>query len=299
MNQQRILDILWGGAVADAIGNPLEFKAEVTHADFLKAATSPVLRISDDTQMTLFALEAMLGDHGPRSALVRWYETQGYIRPRPYSEGLLRFQSLYAREAPGATCMRSCSAIAAGKEVQNDSKGNGTVMRAGAVAIFGLLRGFSRESVWDYARQDALLTHHHPFAWQSSVILCDILFSLIEGAELPLAILAAETIPGCEEVAAICSSMLGRRRFEAMRSRRCGWVAEEALALALGSALHADQDYLSIVKMACQGVSSDSDTVAGIAGQLSAAMGMPPSQRLRDRIVAKDALLHIQEALLR
>lgn len=298
-------NVIWGGAVADAIGNPLEFKSTVTDKDFgVVAAGKGPLMISDDTQMTLFLMEALLGGTDPKTALLRWYATQRASKKMAamgsvdYTNGLMKFKSMHHVEAPGGTCMGSCATLSNGWEVMNDSKGNGTVMRAAPFALMGILDGVAGGWVRAAAKADALLTHKHPFAWMSSVLLCEIYLNIYKG--LPLGMAVTTSIRDLPEVdsyiANMVLAMFSRQDYDKLRSRRCGWVAEEALALAIGSVLHHDT-YLTVVKAACQGVSSDSDTVAGIAGGLAAAVGMHPCSTLKDRVVAKDAIKYITDLI--
>lgn len=294
MKKSILSEVLWGGAVADAIGNPLEFKATVTDQDFHSSVNQKKLMISDDTQMSLFAYEALHLTGNTNSAYSRWYVTQLQSTPRLVgAEGLLSFKSLYHREAPGTTCMRSCDALAKGKPVQNNSKGNGTVMRVAPIAVVAYLENWTDEAAYLMAKEDALLTHKHPFAWQSSVLLTSIYLSLFRGNPLPVAILTAVSkLPSCAEVGKLVTSIMNVGNYNLMRSRRCGWIAEEALALAVGANLHC-HGYLNVVREACQGSSSDSDTVAGIAGSLSAAMGGPAPDILQHKVASSDAIEYI------
>lgn len=293
MSSVILSDVLWGSAIADAIGNPLEFIPLVSDGDFNASVNSRSLAISDDTQMSLFAYEALVANFDTRGAYLRWYDTQRLKTPSAGATGLLKFKSLYKSEAPGTTCLRSCSAMSSGKPVINDSKGNGTVMRVSPVAVVAYLRGLESESAYLLAKSDALQTHKHPFAWQSSVLLTAVYLNIFNGSPLPVAVMnAAQQLPSCSEVGGLMLSMFDKDQYRALRSRRCGWVAEEALALAIGANLHCT-GYLNIVRDACQGVSCDSDTVAGIAGGIAAATGQPPPDRLKNKVAATDAIEYI------
>lgn len=293
MTKDRLFETLWGGAVADAIGNPLEFQTHVTDGDFLKASNADWLAISDDTQMSLFAYEALFTRESTSGACLRWYQTQCLPKPPSEARGLLAFKSLYRREAPGGTCMSSCAALAKGQVVVNNSKGNGTVMRVAPIAVVSHLLGKSDEAAYLLAKDDALETHKHPFAWQSSVLLTSIYLNLFRGSPLPVAILnAIKALPSCSDVGMLVASMSNKRSYEALRSRRCGWVAEEALALAVGANLHCT-GYINVVREACQGYSSDSDTVAGIAGTIAAALGYVAPDALKRKLAATDAIEYI------
>src|SRR5690349_19147374 len=108
-NQLR--DILISGAVADALGADIEFMPNPTKDDFLHEVngTHP-LRITDDTQMSLFTAEALLKGykkHAFKAAYLRWYQTQ-IGRPLARANySLLEEPMLYSQRAPGNTCMDS------------------------------------------------------------------------------------------------------------------------------------------------------------------------------------------------
>jgi ADP-ribosylglycohydrolase len=67
-----------------------------------------------------------------------------------------------------------------------------------------------------------------------------------------------------------------------------GWVAEEALALAVGAVAGAT-DYMDAIR-AANYIGGDSDTVAGIAGGLAAGTGMLPPPHLCAKINLRDAI---------
>ena len=195
--RDRVLGCLLGGAVGDALGYPVEFLSEPeilrqygpTGIKTLAQAGSPA-RVSDDTQMTLFAANAWIygcsGEGWDIStawlAYREWLGTQGdesrMGKPRMWIYGDRR---LHARRAPGNTCLSAIRFSDRGgtmKNPVNNSKGCGTVMRA---APYGLMPG-SREAAMERAAADAALTHGHPLAWGSSAWLAACVHALVEGA---------------------------------------------------------------------------------------------------------------------
>lgn len=126
---QCVRGCLYGGALGDAFGLPIEFKSLNTiraeHGPF--GLTEPLLHngqliVSDDTQMTLFTLEGIIRglqrnvneplNEEIRLAYVDWLSTQ----PDSGFEGQLRGsialeKALQFSRAPGHTCI---SAIRAG-----------------------------------------------------------------------------------------------------------------------------------------------------------------------------------------
>ncbi len=129
MYRSRVRGCLLGGAVGDALGYPIEFtsldRIRATHGPRGVTGCTPddlgaVGPVSDDTQMTLFTVEALITAHARerekgiggawplllREAYERWLETQS--RPAPAdrtTSGLLAEPWLYARRAPGNACL--------------------------------------------------------------------------------------------------------------------------------------------------------------------------------------------------
>ncbi len=302
INRNLALATLWGGAIADAIGNPLEFKNEVTPKDVAHASSAPVLYPSDDTQMTLFTYEGLLKGWGPSEPSLAWYETQRRALKSASGPGLRAFKTMYSVEAPGATCMSSCARLFAGLPVENDSKGNGTVMRAAPFAVWAYLNRLPLERAYLAAKEDALVTHKHPAAAASSVALVNIMISLFDGAPLMPAVFQALGDAKCFDDTSdlwpvyLC---LDKTNYLELRSRgRAGWVAEEALALAIGANLHSKPNtFMEVVTQACCGIGIDSDTVAGIAGSIAAARGLEPTTNFRKRLYSADAIQYIADSL--
>ncbi|GIH99836.1 ADP-ribosylglycohydrolase family protein [Planobispora takensis] len=162
----RVRGCLLGGAVGDALGNPVEFMSlGQIRSRFGPAGLTEMIEteITDDTQMTLFTAEGLIrarlhdGDAltAVREAYLRWLDTQAHAAPYSgeagFRTGWLRTQKwLYARRAPGNACLSGLgSGIVppppgsplAGSPLDHGpvnprSKGCGTVMRS---APFGLL----------------------------------------------------------------------------------------------------------------------------------------------------------------
>lgn len=124
MYRSRVRGCLLGGAVGDALGYPIEFtsldRIRASHGQrgvtgYVSGAHGALGLISDDTQMTLFTVEALITAHARerakgiggawsmllRQAYERWLETQS--KPAPgdsATSGLIAEPWLYARRAP-------------------------------------------------------------------------------------------------------------------------------------------------------------------------------------------------------
>jgi ADP-ribosylglycohydrolase len=262
-------EVVMGVALGDALGNRLEFLAAPNDDDFQAQLALPLI-VSDDTQMMLFSLEAMKSGRTYADAYRRWYSTQG---PVGTGDGLLGFPEMYDIQAPGMTCMASCKALCRGVPVVNDSKGNGTVMRCAHIPYLGRLAGMSLARVVAQARDDAETTHRHPFAAMSSMLLVALHWGLMDGLSVPEAALSAIDAVAVDPASArLCRSVLDPDAYQEMRTRLGGWVAEEALALAIGAVVH-NANYLHAIRSAVT-FSGDSDTVGAIAGGIAAGAGM-------------------------
>lgn len=290
--RDRVLGCLLGGAVGDALGYPVEFLSEPeilrqyvpAGIQTLAQAGSPA-RVSDDTQMTLFAANAWIygcsGEGWDIStawlAYREWLGTQGdesrMGKPRMWIYGDRR---LHARRAPGNTCLSAIRSSDQGGTLENpvnNSKGCGTVMRA---APYGLMPG-SRETAMERAAADAALTHGHPLAWGSSAWLAACVHALVEGAgpladrvadiKLPQRLNPDGTLLALVQKAIALANREDVTDLEAIHALGEGWVAEEALAIALFCALRHRDDFAAALRAAVNH-QGDSDSTGAICGNI-------------------------------
>lgn len=295
---------LLGGAIGDALGYPVEFirgdQIEWKHGkvapERLDFDGKTPARISDDTQMTLFTAEglmrarARLDDRGMcsvpsvmASALLRWYETQGGKIASAGDRGwLVDERGLHALRAPGNTCMSALAALAQGgglpsvESPPNDSKGCGAVMR---VAPLGLGAN-SRESAWELARDQGVITHGHPSGYLSAAYFAAVIHDLARGASLADAAAGADALlaaaAGREELVAVLAkardlATRGQPSMATIESLGGGWTGEEALAIAMLCASTYDPDEPRAFEQAlwrAAAHSGDSDSTAAITGNL-------------------------------
>ncbi len=296
-------NIFAGIAVGDAIGVPLEFNRNITEAQYCQSRDAKVLTISDDTQMTLFCAEAMskvgVNVGSAKKCLTKgytdWFLTQMDDTNCTGKTGLLQFDSLYRRVAPGITCMTSLFELIHGVPVKNDSKGCGTVMRCAPIAAWALKNNIAPELAYKIAKIDAELTHKHPYTGQCSAVLVGIYLNIAADPDFDLyqAVMLAisyvgEVIHVDESISTLLLSVFSEETHRANRKMLGGWVAEEALALAIGAVAH-NQDYLTVIKDAVM-IDGDSDSVGSIAGGLAVAMGMIVPESYLERLDALDAI---------
>jgi ADP-ribosylglycohydrolase len=306
----RVRGCLLGGAIGDALGGPVEFddgrSIVAKHPDGLRAfvpggAGWPAGTVTDDTQMTLFTLEGLIRanvrtDRGlgftvavVQHAYDRWLDTQTLPRPSGERDGWLHGEQwLYARRAPGNTCLTALTEARKGAakipqfgaQAINNSKGCGGVMR---VAPFGLLpQRFPTEWVFDAAAEAAGYTHGHPTGKLASGTLAVIVHELCDGAGLDDAISRATDVLVQHEGHEETSTALKLARHLAATAPAGpvtverlggGWIAEEALAIAVYAALaHPGPDQVLDALALAVTHSGDSDSTGAICGNLLGAL---------------------------
>lgn len=281
---------LLGGAVGDSLGAEIEFwslaRIQIAFPDGLtELPLHDGIRgaITDDTQMTLFTAEGILDAyqrgiergiwHPPSSvhhALLRWLETQGQQSrlQTMFQSDLIADRRLHVRRAPGLTCLGALQeAQCIGEPAQNESKGCGTIMRVAPTALM-----LPREMVRDCAMQCSALTHGHPTGQRAAAAWAELLRTVAEGADLESTATAIArdfaTLIDDETTTAI-NKALGAPRDgqpKTLESLGGGWVAEEALAIALYACL-AGRSFEHALRIAVTH-SGDSDSTGAIAGNM-------------------------------
>ncbi len=285
--KSRMIGCLLGGAIGDAMGYPVEFMRYTDIARYFGGAGVRDLPernvVSDDTQMTLFTAEGLLNGHRLGKSLVksvyrsylRWYYTQSGVKMpgAKYEGGLLSEPKIFASRAPGSTCLSSLSSGKMGTLADpiNHSRGCGGVMRVAPCAVF--------PNAFVLGCRIAAITHGHPGGYISAGALAELLQKLYYGQSLPDAvddlIVELEDIEGAEST----QEALKKAVVLAGECRPCvptvkelgeGWVGEEALAIAVYSALSFPTDYAQAVRLAVNH-DGDSDSTGSICGNI---MGM-------------------------
>ena len=310
--RSRVRGCLLGGAIGDALGGPVEFDDGRTivaaHPSRLRSFVAggddwPPGTVTDDTQMTLFTVEGLIRagvrtDRGigftvavVHHAYDRWLDTQLLPAPSGKQDGWLQAEQwLYARRAPGNTCLSALSDARQGGEsipqfggqAANDSKGCGGVMRA---APFGLLPSDRFNADWAFkaAAEAAGYTHGHPTGKLASGALAAIIREICRGADLNSALDATEALliqhPGHEETSTalaaargLAASGVGRGPVT-IEQLGGGWIAEEALSIGVYAALACPEpeQFLDALALAVTH-SGDSDSTGAICGNILGAL---------------------------
>ncbi len=293
-HQDRFRGCLLGGAVGDALGAPVEFLSRSQILDRFGSAGigdyAPAYgrlgAITDDTQMTLFTAEGFIraavrqanrGICNPTAvihrAYLRWLRTQNYS-PQLEVEmdgWLAGVKALYAQRAPGNTCIAALqSSTELGQAVWNESKGCGTVMRVAPVGL-----ACRPDLAFQAAVDTAALTHGHPTALASTGFLSVLYNRLTHNEALPEAIAGAleelrrypdheETLLALEHAMALASKRSPDA--DSVEQLGGGWVAEEAVAIAL-YCVQVCNSFEEAIMLAVNH-SGDSDSTGAIAGNL-------------------------------
>ena len=258
--------------------------------------------ISDDTQMTLFTAEGIiwadkLGGKNEISsyttyvfyAYQRWLYTQEKIlasreyshiidKNEPFPSRLLEEQRMFSRRAPGSTCLSalvSASNHNYGRFTNkiNNSKGCGGVMR---VAPAGLYFHRDSERAFRMAAEFAAITHTHPTGYLTGGVLGAVIAELINGASINDALDVATYIlkgyDGCMETYRSLDHARTLEEgtvapMEAVRRLGEGWIAEEALAIAVYCALCHSEKPENALRLAVNH-DGDSDSTGAICGNI-------------------------------
>jgi ADP-ribosylglycohydrolase len=227
---------------------------------------------SDDTQMTLYTVDGLVealewanaGTAADANACVwlaylRWLATQGVpvppSAPVPQPRWIDGQAALKHRRAPGNACLSGLATGEMGtvyRPVNPESKGCGTVMRS---APFGLIPHIPADAVYKLSTDAASLTHGHRSARQSAGTFSLLIHALVSGQSLlDAANYAFAHARGRDDAEPALIARLERafqlagvsghagagRRLgpeDLVRELGEGWVAEEALAVALYAVL--------------------------------------------------------------
>ena len=328
----RYRGCLLGGAVGDALGAAVEFMdlPAIRHQfgaggiRDLVPAYGRVGAITDDTQMTLFTAEGMLradvrgSTRGICSfpgvvhhAYMRWFRTQekgAKLPTEPAFDGwLITHRELFALRAPGNTCLSALRAAPGwGTPATNDSKGCGGVMRVAPVGLYAATTHANAEETFKWGCETAALTHGHPTGQLPAGVLAVLIRELAGGGALGDALATAKKLlrkPPRHEETLVAIEKAERLAASTAPAEEClpqlgeGWVAEEALAVALFCALRAKSLEEGVI-MAVN-ITGDSDSTGAIAGNLLGAMlgaDQIPSRWL-DTLELKDVIVEIADDL--
>lgn len=259
--------------------------------------------ISDETQLSLFTAEGLiwakhtLDEVGTCNiasrcfySYQRWLHTQGYeLADTSYEwildekrleikSPLLSVKELYAKRVRGNTCI-SALRRAVNQDYGtirfpiNNSKGCGGVIR---VAPAGVCYGDTPRVAFEMGIELAAITHSHPTGYLAAGAFCAIIAYLEQGNSIVHAVNMTRSILArfacSEEVADALTLALqlaeeNKPSPEHMKEIGKGWVAEEALAIAVYAACCYPDDFKQAVCLAANH-DGNSNSTAAICGNI-------------------------------
>lgn len=341
--RDRYRGALIGEAAGDALGYTVEFLREPQIFQRFGPAgitdyvldEQGVARFSDDTQMTLYTAEGLLFTHtrwATRGIIGRirdfmsfmyqdWYRTQTEeFNGRTSCAWISGFPELFARRAPGTTCMTACAAGANGtlESPINDSKGCGGIMRVAPVGLFystsfsNMTRHMTYADIQLQGAEIAALTHGHELGWLPAGAFAQIASMIVHedsplseavaaaSATLPEAFPEARMVGVLQEIMerAVLLASSGLSDLDAIHELGEGWVAEETLAIGLLCALRYQGDFAGAIA-AASNHNGDSDSTAAVAGTIiGAQIGYEViPHRFVDPLELREAIVEIADDL--
>ncbi len=332
--RDRIRGSLIGGAIGDALGYQIEFEKDIKPRQVTRFFDDYGV-ISDDTQMTLFTACALLWRETrwtirgiamlPPEAIylgyLDWLSTQQRVPEHRLISWIAKIPELNVLRAPGMTCIDALSSGRAGSigEPINDSKGCGGVMRIAPIGLFVS----SDEKAAVFSAESCALTHGHPLAILSAYTLGLIIYYIREGWTIKKAVKTAiskmnvwtpeayyytKNLENIWNRAKNDLSELLERAVSLARDKTedlkaiyelgGGWVAEEALAIALFCSLKYEDSFEDAV-IATVNHDGDSDSTGAITGNIvGAALGYKKiPDYFKNNVELKDLILEIADDL--
>jgi len=289
--------------------------------------------ISDDTQMTLFTANGILygatraalrGISGPvecyvHMAYLDWYATQTGKPSRKNISWLSSVEALHVKRAPGLTCMAALRSHKMGEidDPINDSKGCGGVMRVAPVALyFKSSNNLMLNRLMLTGAAVAAITHGHSLGYLTAAALVHIINRIVYGG-CTLGDSLYDIIDECclklKEVfpdngfymdiidlfnLAKNLSRNDKDDIENIAELGEGWVAEEALAIAVYCSLKYYNDFDAAV-IAAVNHSGDNDSTGAITGNIVGAhVGYENiSQKWKTNLELHDIILELADDL--
>lgn len=350
----KIRGSLMVGATGDALGYKVEFmrRGAILAEYGEKGITQLALdnrgkaQISDDTQMTLFTAAGILyGDTRGcmtglcgrlegyvQEAYKDWYYTQEPA-PKDYSPftWLYHIAGLHKNRAPGITCLNACWDIINDREVKNNSKGCGGIMRVAPIPLYLIGDADKCDNsvlVAESCAQIAECTHKHPLGFLPAALLGVFIYKI---ALLSVVEVKNKLEPIVEECLQVIDAIyvdqyvhykntlktLTRKAMrlafsdtpdaEAIAQLGEGWVAEETWAIALFATIrHIDSVEEALI--ASVNHDGDSDSTGAVTGNIMGAIYgydpiknanllCPKGKRLEDIVELSDVILAIADDL--
>lgn len=290
---------LLGTALGDAVGAPFEGRPTVARrqvVDWLES--SAPLTWTDDTAMAMGLARSLVANRGRIDAQHLGDTFAATYRQEPWRGYGSGPPEIFAAAADGTPYVRAAAALFGG----NGSFGNGAAMRAAPAGVAG--RG-DPSLVVRTARDQAEVTHSHPFAQDGAVVIA---------LAVALAVARPEDDPR-EQLTTIGEHLVTSEMRDALRNALAlgdeedptsvaerlgnGVAAIEAVPAAVAAFLAAPDDPAVVVTRAVT-MGGDTDTIAAMAGAMSGARvgaaALPAA--LSDRLEARQELCGLADELV-
>ena len=309
-------DCVLAGALGDALGYPLEFLTEfeidnryasdgkLQFLDIIDEA----LYVSDDTQMSLYTLEAILKNpDNPIDTIYEHYQDwcwsqlqTRYSRTQichPQVSSLLQYPEMLHDRAPGTTCLDALMSGRKGtfKTRINYSKGCGGVMRIAPIAIYYGLEApdFDTHKIGMIGVEAASITHGHNMNVLASYNFIVLLTKILRNPETPLLENVKSSLQETQHHFAYFEEsseyecliqnaiFLSQRNTlsdrEAIQQLGEGWIAEETLAIAIYASLKYQNNF-SEALLCSVNHRGDSDSTGIVTGNILGTLGNIPME---------------------
>ena len=204
MNNELIRAVVYGHAIGDALGVPVEFKGRGTlQADPVTGMRAygthhmPAGTWSDDTSMALATMDSLA--HGIdyedcMSRFARWTEHAAYTATdEVFDIGITTSQAIGRH-------LQGIPALECGSHGERDN-GNGSLMRIYPVVLYCHAHGLGTDAMTELVHNYSALTHAHPRTLIGCGIYAFVLRSLLVGDTIPNALTAAKAFYEASEFA--------------------------------------------------------------------------------------------------
>lgn len=328
-NIDKFKGCLIGGAIGDALGYPIEFVKPDKNHKVTRFDDKGI--ISDDTQMTLFTANGLLWGQtrfnlrgiAPNVsdciyfAYQDWYKTQTKNSSEKKVSWIANLPELNVNRAPGNTCLNALGSNKKGTidSPINNSKGCGSVMRIAPIGLFFSTKVTTLHEIGKYGAEAGAITHGHPLGIIPCYVLTIIINELaytnktieeatdeaIEMLKINFDIFDKENRDYFINLIRKAEKLAHNKLIsddKAIEELGEGWVAEEALAIALYSTIKYSKDFEKAIVCSVNH-KGDSDSTGAIAGNIIGTYlgyGEIPSYYI-DNLELKDVILEIAEDL--
>ncbi len=269
--QEKAQAILYGLALGDALGWPIEFlsmqKINVIYgAEGIQVPPEPAL-VTDDTQTTLAIAEA----------LIEAGESDIDTLMAAVTRRLIAWSNSPENDrAPGHTVTEAIRTLEAGvpwRESGGQGKGNGSAIR---VAAIGYLYQHNSTKLREVAHSTGIATHKNPASDAAAVAAAYLIKLALDGVspdeyvERTLDFTQGLSSEFDEAMMRIGHVIEWTDELAAITHIGSGWFGEEAVAMAVYCAARHFGDFLRAVRRAVN-IPGDSDSVGCITGGIMAA----------------------------